>query len=69
MCVCGEPLSLGVVYGLVAATFLHSAASEQHIPGRGSWSWKERKSGRERGERRQREIEMVGGTVKEDGQG
>lgn len=33
VCVC-KPPSPRVVYGLVAATFLHSAASEQHIPAR-----------------------------------
>lgn len=32
VCVCGKAPSLGVVYGLVAAAFLRSAASEQHIP-------------------------------------
>lgn len=32
VCVCGKAPSLGVVYGLVAAAFLHSAASEHHIP-------------------------------------
>lgn len=34
VCVCGKTASLGVVYGLVAAAFLHSAASEHHIPER-----------------------------------
>lgn len=34
VCVRGPPFH-GVVYGLVAATFLHSAASEQRIPERG----------------------------------
>ena len=32
--VCREPPYLRVMYGLVTATFLHSAASERHIPAR-----------------------------------
>lgn len=34
MCVGGNLPTLGLLYGLVTATFLHSAASEQHIPQR-----------------------------------
>lgn len=34
MCVGGNLPTLGLLYGLVTVTFLHSAASEQHIPQR-----------------------------------
>lgn len=48
----GKAPSLGVVYGLVAAAFLHSAASEHHIPVR---------EGRRRREERVREkVEREG---------
>lgn len=58
MCVCvrvyvhvGKAPSLGVVYGLVAAAFLHSAASEHHIPER---------EGRRREERVRKKVERQG---------
>lgn len=48
------PPSLRVVYGLVTATFLLSAASEQHIPkdgsGRGKIVKKERRQSRQKGQ-------------------
>lgn len=47
----GKAPTLGVVYGLVAAAFLHSAASEHHIPER---------EGRRREERVRKKVEREG---------
>lgn len=77
VCICGKAPSLGVVYGLVAAAFLLSAASEHHIPEREGRRGEERvrKKGEEGGEmeikgeaekqRERRARERIGGQGKE----
>lgn len=60
VCLCGKPPFLGVVYGLVAAAFLRSAASEQHIPEIGS---EEEKSECVKGGEEERGRLLLGGGV------
>lgn len=62
MCVGGNLPTLGLLYGLVTATFLHSAASEQHIPQREGGRKKKRVS-IERGRTGNEESVKKGGGV------